>query len=138
VNKKAAALTIAVHLCAAIMFFPPSCTEPPPPPKAKPKEIVQEPHEVVFVAINPLGSGSCYAYYVGIGLSHTGEGRIWDVAIGGPADAAFVRQGDIMVEYDMPIRDQFTEGTVLTLHFKRGSITMQKKITVGRVCYDRG
>ncbi len=58
------------------------------------------------------------------------------VAPGAPADQAGIKPGDVLVNPGNRIKDQYREGTVINIQIIRNGITMNMRVTIGKICYD--
>lgn len=83
-------------------------------------------------------SKDCKKYYTGIGIVHNGFfNEISQVASGGPADRAGIKVGDVLAEPTHRIRNQYSEGTVINVPIIRNGITINMRVTIGKICYDK-
>lgn len=133
-NKRAAALSIGLHLAVLLPFLP-SCTAaaPPPPPPPQDRQ-VGEP-QVTFIATAEEGEGQCESSYAGIGVMAGMNGEVWNVAPDGPAARANIFAGDVITNIDILRPNSMPVGTLVDLTVRRGTQFTTKTLRIGTVCY---
>lgn len=129
-NYRAAALSLALH--AAVLLPVPGCgapaTPPPPPSGAGASESVQ------FVRISQDGAAPCDLSYDGLGIMWAPDGKVIDVAVGGPAWSAGVREGDYVSGLEDFYPNKFAVGTRILVKGSRNGRLYAKTVTIGTVC----
>lgn len=76
----------------------------------------------------------CETYYIGIGIHYSPLfNTVINVAPGGPADKAGIRVDDILID-GQEIKDQYPEGTTITVAVLRKGIIHNIPITIGKIC----
>jgi len=76
----------------------------------------------------------CDKFYMGIGIIHDSSiGKISKIAVGGPADLAGLKEGDLSLDL-LDIKDKYPEGTIVRIQVLRNDVIMDFSVKIGKIC----
>lgn len=130
IDRRAAALTVALH--AAVVLPLPTCSVDATPPPVQRSAGTSE--ELVFVQISDQGTAPCELRYDGLGIMWAPDGRVIDVALGGPAWLAGIREDDYVEGLEDMYPNKYPAGTRIAVRGSRNGRLYTKTVTIGPVC----